>query len=211
MVTFSQLSPFLSSFSPGGQDDPAPLQEDVISKVLPKDLTTSVKQSLLVFLYLFLDLSARRTKESSLSLEVSVKSQFPTGCGLGSSAAYSVSLTAALFKAILPNCYNQEDIRRWAFVCEHVFHGKPSGIDNSICTYGGAILYRSGRVIEKLALDESFSALLVYTKVSRNTKSLVTALNEKLNKVTVFFLKELPLITLTLVSRNNKCNIRFHG
>lgn len=170
----------------GGKSDPALLQEDVIGKALQKDLTSSVRQSLLVFLYLFLDLSARRTEDSSLLLEVSVKSQFPTGCGLGSSAAYSVSLTAALFKAILPGHYSQENITRWALVCEHVFHGKPSGIDNSICTYGGAILYKNGQIIEKLTLNESFSALLVYTKVSRNTKSLVTALNEKLNKVTYF-------------------------
>lgn len=154
-------------------------------------MTNAVKQSVQVFLYLFLDLSARVRSSSSsssslqslLSLEVSVKSQFPTGCGLGSSAAYSVSLTSALFEAILPATYSKEDISKWAFSCEHVFHGKPSGIDNSICTYGGAILYKNGKIIEQLTLNESFSALLVYTKVSRNTKLLVTALNDKLNKV----------------------------
>ena len=34
-----------------------------------------------------------------------------------------------------------EEINRWAFVSEKVLHGTPSGIDNTIVVFGGALAY----------------------------------------------------------------------
>lgn len=73
--------------------------------------------------------------------------------GLGSSAAYNVSLAAALLKLFghistteSNSCRQQEVespsledariINAWAFNAEKIMHGTPSGIDNSICTFG---------------------------------------------------------------------------
>lgn len=32
-----------------------------------------------------------------------------------------------------------DEVNRWAFVSEKVLHGNPSGVDNSVAVYGGAL------------------------------------------------------------------------
>ncbi|ESO09345.1 hypothetical protein HELRODRAFT_73557 [Helobdella robusta] len=91
-----------------------------------------------------------------VGFEMAVESRLPIGAGLGSSAAFNVSLTAALLvlrgKIRLPeiNDSNHRDvptkvqlsrsdlqlINKWSFLAEKIIHGTPSGIDNSVATYG---------------------------------------------------------------------------
>lgn len=108
-------------------------------------------------------------------MDISVDSEFPVGAGLGSSAAFSVAIAGALFQALKPELVQDLDlISRYAFQCERLFHGKPSGIDNSICTFGGAILFKEGKIMDRVAnLDSHREIILVYTNVRRNTKVLV--------------------------------------
>lgn len=35
-----------------------------------------------------------------------------------------------------------EEVNRWAYVGEKVLHGNPSGVDNSVSTFGGALAYK---------------------------------------------------------------------
>jgi hypothetical protein len=34
-----------------------------------------------------------------------------------------------------------EEVNRWAFVGEKILHGNPSGVDNSVSVFGGALAY----------------------------------------------------------------------
>lgn len=34
-----------------------------------------------------------------------------------------------------------EEVNRWAFVSEKILHGNPSGVDNSVAVFGGALAY----------------------------------------------------------------------
>lgn len=148
--------------------------------------------AILSFLYIYLSLFG--TGELP-SLTVSVWSELPTGAGLGSSAAYSVCVAAALLcasGAIPPPLkewdhtarWCQEDlelINSWAFQGEMIIHGNPSGVDNAVGTWGGMLRFLAGKIIP-LSRVPLLRILLTNTKVPRSTKVLVAGVKDKINK-----------------------------
>lgn len=66
-----------------------------------------------------------------------VESDIPIGAGMGSSAAYAVAKSA--LKIGKPDL---ERINRLAYEMEKKRHGSPSGVDNTVVTYGGFLWYR---------------------------------------------------------------------
>ncbi|XP_071338967.1 mevalonate kinase isoform X2 [Trachinotus anak] len=146
----------------------------------------------LSFLYLYLSLFGSGELPS---LTISVWSELPTGAGLGSSAAYSVCLAAALLCAsgAIPTPlkewdhtgrWSQEDlelINSWAFQGEMIIHGNPSGVDNAVGTWGGMLRFLAGKIIP-LSRVPLLRILLTNTKVPRSTKVLVARVKDKINK-----------------------------
>jgi mevalonate kinase len=76
------------------------------------------------------------------------------------------------------------EINNWAFVAEKILHGNPSGIDNAVAVHGSALAYTREGFGRKAGMEEihgfkSIRFLLVDTKVSRDTKSLVAGVGRK--------------------------------
>ncbi|HON45922.1 MAG TPA: mevalonate kinase [Planctomycetota bacterium] len=67
---------------------------------------------------------------------VLIKPNIPSRAGLGSSAAFSVSIIKTLLEH-QKQIWTPEQINELAYQSEIVFHGTPSGIDNTIANYGG--------------------------------------------------------------------------
>ncbi|KAB1202219.1 Mevalonate kinase [Morella rubra] len=122
---------------------------------------------------------------------VVVTSELPLGSGLGSSAAFSVALSAALlgFSDSVSLDMGQQEwslfgesdlelVNKWAFEGEKIIHGKPSGIDNTVSTYGNMIKFRSGS-LTRLKSNMPLRMLITNTKVGRNTKALVAGVSER--------------------------------
>ncbi|XP_021042625.1 mevalonate kinase [Mus pahari] len=160
---------------------------------LPRDHAGNEGLALLAFLYLYLAIC---WKQRTLpSLDIVVWSELPPGAGLGSSAAYSVCLAAALLTAceVVSNPLKDGDsvsrwpeedlksINKWAFEGERVIHGNPSGVDNAVSTWGGALRYQQGKMSSLKRLP-SLQILLTNTKVPRSTKALVAAVRSRLMK-----------------------------
>ncbi len=72
---------------------------------------------------------------------IRVSSSLPRGMGLGSSAALAVAVTRA-FGAALDLALDDETVNAVAFECEKLAHGTPSGIDNTIATFGKPVLFQ---------------------------------------------------------------------
>ena len=80
---------------------------------------------------------------SKRTMRIEVYSEIPRAMGLGGSAAVAVAIIRALdihYELGL----SDEEINRLAFRAEQVAHGTPSGIDNTVATFGRPILYRAG-------------------------------------------------------------------
>lgn len=122
-----------------------------------------------------------------------LKSGIPIGAGLGSSASICVSLSHAMLQLFMePSQINNEIINKFAFIGEKCIHGTPSGIDNTVVTYGGIISYVKNETMsyENIIMPDDvkndLDLLIVDTKVTRSTKQIlkeVKKLNDSLPKV----------------------------
>ncbi|CCH60626.1 hypothetical protein TBLA_0D01180 [Henningerozyma blattae CBS 6284] len=135
-------------------------------------------QAALTFLYLFFSLIPNLK-----GLKFSVRSTLPVGAGLGSSASICVSLSTALLHlakliSIPLNKAQLKLINDWAFIGEKCMHGNPSGIDNTVATYGNSILLNSQ---SHEIIDIDLPILLTYTKIPRSTKQLVSNVRHMYN------------------------------
>ncbi|KAK1294251.1 Mevalonate kinase [Acorus calamus] len=71
-----------------------------------------------------------------------------------------------------------ELVNKWAFEGEKIIHGKPSGIDNTVSTFGNMIMFRSGE-LTRIKSSMPIRMLVTNTKVGRNTKALVAGVFER--------------------------------
>ncbi|XP_062822626.1 mevalonate kinase-like [Anolis carolinensis] len=146
------------------------------------------------FLFLYLSIAAQADPQRPRLLEVVLWSELPAGSGLGSSAAFCACISAALLSTFglipFPSSLDNGDrwtegeletVNSWAFRGEEVIHGNPSGVDNAVSTWGGALRYQSGK-ISPLKKFPSLRILLTNTKVPRSTKVLVAGVKNKLLK-----------------------------
>jgi mevalonate kinase len=128
-------------------------------------------------------------KERNFSYEI--ESEIPIGEGFGSSAAFSTATTAAFLDFYTGQEFSKEVINDLAYEIEVIFHGKPSGIDNSASCYGGLLFYRKEFEFLKsitplsFAIPESFSNnfYLVYSGPRvEGTIDLVKAVMAKIDE-----------------------------
>jgi len=128
-------------------------------------------------------------------LRVIVESQIPKEAGLGSSAAVAVSTIAAVASLIEANLTPQV-ISKLAYEAEKIVHKTPSGIDNTIATFGGAVLFQKGKITE-IKIRKNLPLVIGDTGIKRSTKQLVLkvkSLKEKYENIVSPIIKNIGLI-----------------
>jgi hydroxymethylglutaryl-CoA reductase len=86
-------------------------------------------------------LIAERLGLQGAGMRVDVFPHLPRASGLGASAALAVAIIRAM-AAGFDVQLSDEEVSNLAFECEQIVHGTPSGIDNTVATFGRPILYR---------------------------------------------------------------------
>ena len=84
------------------------------------------------------------------ALEVSAQVDLPAGAGLGCSAAIGVAVLDAIDESLGID-RSRTALAAAALVWEKIFHGNPSGIDNTMSAVGGVALYRKGETYGRCA------------------------------------------------------------
>jgi len=98
----------------------------------------------------------------------------------------------------------------WALMSEKIMHGTPSGIDNSVATYGGVVTFCSGSmspVSDLVGLD----ILLTNTCVGRNTRQLVSAVKERYTmfpKVLEQIMEAVENLSLAALDTMESCRVK---
>ncbi len=117
-------------------------------------------------------------------IEISgIQSELPMGAGMGSSAALFVAIARAINNEFNLN-ESDTEICNAAFCSEKIFHGNPSGIDNTVATFGGLIRFKKGvkagepNLIEMIETKKSILLLVVHSGKIGITKEQV----EKVSK-----------------------------
>jgi mevalonate kinase len=106
--------------------------------------------------------------------KVFMESDLPTYGGLGSSAAFSVALVRYM-SYLHHMSLNDEQVNRFAYEGEKVFHGNPSGIDNAMATYGGVLMFTKGKSYSDNVLDRFKLGLPLHLAVGMSGKFGATA------------------------------------
>lgn len=116
----------------------------------------------------------------------SIRSDIPIGSGMGSSAALAVALSALLHR-MTEKTTSLDAINDSAYEMEKFAHGTPSGIDNTVITFGGLLHFQrtengSGkkRFVRTL---EQLHFLVVHTgQPIETTKEMVQLVQDRLKR-----------------------------
>ncbi len=90
-----------------------------------------------------LKLILERLGLTNRAMRIEVFPQVPKGTGLGGSAAMAVAIIRAIDRHFQLHL-GDDDVNALAFESEKVAHGTPSGIDNTVATYGRCLCFQRG-------------------------------------------------------------------
>ncbi len=137
-------------------------------------------------------------------MRIEVFPDVPRGMGLGGSAALAVAIVRALdihFRLGL----NDDEVNQLAFKSEEIAHGQPSGIDNTLATFGQPLVYRKGvpPLVELLNIPQPLSLVVGMTHtqgLTAKTVGNVRAAHTRLPKVYDKMFDDIDSIALQAVS-----------
>ncbi len=106
------------------------------------------------------------------AFKLRITSTIPLAAGLGSGAAVSVAIVRAV-SAFLGSPSSDEQVSALAFEVEKLHHGTPSGIDNTVVTYGEPVYFVKDEAIQTFQVNKPFTLLIADTGIPSPTRIAV--------------------------------------
>jgi len=111
--------------------------------------------------------------------KMTISSSIPIAAGLGSSAALAVAITKGMSQ-FLGIYLSNDEINSLAYKSEEIQHGSPSGIDNSVITFGQPILFCKTKPISQIKIKSPIHIILADTGKRTLTKEVVALVKQNL-------------------------------
>lgn len=99
-------------------------------------------------------------------------SEIPLASGMGSGAAITTALLRALLD-ILDQSLSDNELNNLVYEVEKIYHGTPSGVDNTVIVFEQPIYFVRTKPIERLKIFTPFTLLIADTGVAASTKVAV--------------------------------------
>lgn len=104
--------------------------------------------------------------------QIEIHSQIPIAGGLGSGAAVSTAICRAIFTHS-GHAPDPSRISALVYRSEELYHGTPSGIDNTVIAYAMPIWFVKGGTIEPFTSGNTFTMVIADSGISSPTKETV--------------------------------------
>src|SRR3989442_11643751 len=137
-------------------------------------------------LQLATEATVRHIGSNNHALQVSVDCEILVAAGLGSSASTNVAIISAVARSRGIEL-SKKKIFKLAFVPENFLHGKPSGVDQATCIYGGMIQFTRPFTVRTLQPRKEPVILVCDTGIHHATKTLVGAVVQKSRREKTLF------------------------
>ena len=109
---------------------------------------------------------------------IHITSTIPSASGLGSGTAVSAAIIRA-FSAFLGRRLTDEQVSQLTFEVEMIYHGTPSGIDNTVIAHQKPVYYLKGEPLRFLSIPEPFSILIADSGIPGHTGEAVHHVRQK--------------------------------
>ncbi|MEW5760052.1 MAG: mevalonate kinase [Candidatus Thermoplasmatota archaeon] len=126
-------------------------------------------------------LNAMGIDSSKKKINITLSGDLIASSGIGASAASCVAIARAL-----SNCFSlnlsDDRINDIAYEGEKGYHGSPSGIDNTVATYGGLVWFKKGEKMERLKLKKQVEIVMGNTGIVADTSKAVADVRSRKEK-----------------------------
>ena len=110
--------------------------------------------------------------------QIEVTSEIPVASGLGSGAALNAALVRAIHAqmGVIPD---PAQVSNLVYLGEQIYHGTPSGIDNTVVAYGQPVWYIKGNPPEVFAPAKPFMLVIADSGVASPTLETVAGVRRR--------------------------------
>ncbi len=105
-------------------------------------------------------------------MRIEISSTIPIASGLGSGTAVSAAIARAL-SAFLGHPLADHEISSIAYQVDHLHHGTPSGIDNTVIAYSQPVFYVRNQPFERLQVHHPITFVIGNTGIPSPTGAVV--------------------------------------